>query len=66
MASSLQSTNSSEGDKLFESVARRVKEECTKGSDFKPGAVNESLVDTVSGVGESVTRKSSVGSNKST
>ena len=48
-------------------VARRAKEKCTKDSDFNPSVVNsESLVDTVIGVGESATKKPSVGLNKST
>ena len=48
-------------------VARRAKEKCKKDSDFNPSVVNnESLVDTVIGVGESVIKKPSVGLNKST
>ena len=40
---------------------------CTKDSDFNLSVVNsESLVDTVIGVGESATKKPSVGLNKST
>ena len=43
-------------------VARRAKEKCTKDPDFNPSVVNsESLVDIVIGVGESVTKKPSVG-----
>ena len=42
-------------------VAQRAKEKCMKDSDF-----NESLVDTAIGVGESATKKLSVGLNKST
>ena len=48
-------------------VARKAKEKCTNDSDFNPSVVNsESLVDTVIGVGESATKKPSVGLNKST
>ena len=48
-------------------VARRAKEKRTKGSDFNPSVANsESLVDTAIGVGESGTKKPSVGLNKST
>ena len=47
-------------------VARRAKEKCIKDSDFNPSVVNsESLVDTEIGVGESATKKPSVGLNKS-
>ena len=47
-------------------MARRAKEKCTKDSDFNPSVVNnESLVDTAIGVGESGTKKPSVGINKS-
>ena len=47
-------------------VARKAMEKCTKDSDFNPSMVNsESLVDTVIGVGESATKKSSAGLNKS-
>ena len=43
-------------------VARRAKETCTEDSDFNPSVVNSgSLVDTVIGVGESATKKLSVG-----
>ena len=53
---------------ILERVAARwAEEKCTKDSDFNPSVVNsESLVDTVIGVGESATRKPSVGLNKST
>ena len=48
-------------------VAQRAKEKCIKDSDFNPSVVNnESLVDTAIGVGESGTKKPSVGLNKST
>ena len=48
-------------------VARREKETFIKDSDFNPSVVNnESLVDTAIGVGESGTKKPSVGLNKST
>ena len=48
-------------------VARRAKEKCTKESDINMRLVNsESLLDTAIGVGESATRKPSVGLNKST
>ena len=48
-------------------VVRRAKRKFTKDSDFNPSVVNsESLVDIVIGVGESATRKPSVGLNKST
>ena len=48
-------------------VAQRAKEKGTKDSDFNPSVVNsESLVDTAIGVGESGTKKPSVGLNKST
>ena len=48
-------------------VARRAKGKCTKDSDFNPSVVNnESLVDTVIGVGEFAMKKPSVGLNKST
>ena len=48
-------------------VARRAKEKCKKDSDFNPSVVNnESLVDTVIGVGESVIKKPSIGLNEST
>ena len=48
-------------------VAQRAKEKCTHDSDFNPSVVNsESLVDTAIGVGESGTKKPSVGLNKST
>ena len=43
-------------------VARGAKVKCTKDSDFNPSVVNsESLVDTSIGVGESGTKKPSVG-----
>ena len=42
-------------------VARRAIEECIKDSDFNP-----SVVDTVIGVGESATKKLTVGLHKST
>ena len=48
-------------------VAQRAKEKCTKDSDFNPSVVNsESLVDTAIDVGESGTKKPSVGLDKST
>ena len=48
-------------------MARRAKENCTKDSDFNPSAVNcESLVDIVTVVGESGTKRPSVVLNKST
>ena len=48
-------------------VAQRAKENCTKDSDFNPSVVNsENSVDTAIGVGESATKKPSVGLNKST
>ena len=48
-------------------VAQRAKEKCIKDSDFNPSVVNnESLVDTAFGVGDSGTKKPSVGLNKST
>ena len=48
-------------------VAQRGKENCLKDSDFNPSVVNnESLVDTAIGVGESGTKKPSVGFKKST
>ena len=48
-------------------VARRALEKCTKDSDLNRSVVNsESLVDTVIGVGESATKKPSVGLIKST
>ena len=48
-------------------VARRAKDKCTKDSDFNPSVVNsESLVEIAIGVGESGTKKPSVGLNKST
>ena len=47
---------------LERTVPRRAKEQCTKDSDFNASVVNsESLVDAVIGVGESATRKPSVG-----
>ena len=47
-------------------VARRAKEKRTKDSNFNPSVVNsESLVYIAIGVGESATKKPSVGSNKS-
>ena len=52
---------------LERAVAQRAKEKCTKDSDSNPSVVNsESLVDTAIGVGESGTKKPSVGLNKST
>ena len=43
-------------------MAQRSKEKFIKNSDFNPSVVNnESLVDTVIGVGESGTKKPSVG-----
>ena len=48
-------------------AAQRAKEKFIKDSDFNPSVVNnESLVDTAIGVGESGTKKPSVGLNKST
>ena len=48
-------------------VAQRAKEKFIKDSDFNRSVVNnESLVDTAIGVGESGTKKPSVGLNKST
>ena len=48
-------------------VAQRTKEKCTKDSDSNPSVVNsESLVHSAFGVGESGTKKPSVGLNKST
>ena len=48
-------------------VAQGAKEKCVKDSDFNPSVVNnESLVDTAIVVGESGTKKPSVGLNKST
>ena len=48
-------------------VAQRAKEKFIKDSDFNPSVVNkESLVDTAIVVGESGTKKPSVGLNKST
>ena len=52
---------------LVRVVAQRAKEKFTKDSDFRPSVVNnESLVDTAIGVGQSGTKKPSVGLNKST
>ena len=52
---------------LERAVARRAKEKCIKDSDFNPSVVNsESLVDIAIGVGDSGTKKPSVGLNKST
>ena len=49
------------------SSGTKVQRKNAKDSDFNPSVVNsESLVDTVIGVGESGTKKSSVGLNKST
>ena len=48
-------------------LARRANEKCIKDSDFNPRMVNrDNLVDPVIGVGESATKKLSVGLNKST
>ena len=48
-------------------MAQRAKGKFIKDSDFNPSVVtNESLVDTAIGVGESGTKKPSVGLNKST
>ena len=48
-------------------VAKRAKEKFIKDSDFNPSVVsNENLVGTAIGVGESGTKKPSVGLNKST
>ena len=47
-------------------VAPRAKGKCIKDSDFNPSVVNrENLVDTAIGVGESTTKKLSVGLDKS-
>ena len=52
---------------LERAVARKAKEKWTKDTDFNPSVVNSaSLVETVIGVGESGTKRLSVGLNKST
>ena len=48
-------------------VAQGAKEKCTEDSDFNPSVVNrENSVDTAMSVGESDTKKPSVGLNRST
>ena len=52
---------------LERAVAERVKDQSIKDSDLNPSVVyNESLVDTVLGVGELGTKRPGVGFNKST